>query len=308
MASREGAEAARLLEKSKPQEKRTAAARKQRRLWAKTSADLALRNMARHVESLAKERDDLKQELEQLCGNADIAERIEAVLPVLEAQLDGKQPSFVQKLRRNVALHAAATGICIPKASLKQLRGAQKGPRLEQRTPVTEMQVEPLRATAQPFAPGVWWTNHSEDPENLVAQAVERAYSNVTAILAMLQDEDADVDDAEHAFFDCVGIPDDYFAPEEEAEELEDVPAEEKQGDPWMGAKLRRTVDGTELDAVVDDIERGKVTGERLYRIRYADGDAEHLTALQCRECCLPDHLQARLDAADKDADATVAQ
>ena len=121
-------------------------------------------------------------------------------------------------------------------------------------------------------------------------------------------------------FFDCIEIPDNYFdvaatahpsltesclaaqaAPEEEAEELEEVPAQEKQGDPWMGAKLRRTVDGTVFDAVVEDIERGQVTGERLYRIRYTDGDAEHLTALQCLECCLPDHLQARLDAADKD-------
>ena len=82
-------------------------------------------------------------------------------------------------------------------------------------------------------------------------------------------------------------------APEEEAEELEEVPAQEKQGDPLMGAKLRRTVDGTAFDAVVEDIERGQVTGERLYRIRYTDGDAEHLTALQCLECCLPDPLQA---------------
>ena len=60
-------------------------------------------------------------------------------------------------------------------------------------------------------------------------------------------------------------------------------------------------MDGTVFDAVVEDIERGQVAGERLYRIRYTDGDAEHLTAFQCLECCLPDHLQARLDAADKD-------
>ena len=55
-------------------------------------------------------------------------------------------------------------------------------------------------------------------------------------------------------------------------------------------------MDGTVFDAVVEDIERGQVTGERLYRIRYTDGDAEHLTALQCLECCLPDHLQADKD------------
>merc|ERR1719235_2529442 len=35
----------------------------------------------------------------------------------------------------------------------------------------------------------------------------------------------------------------------------------------------------------VDDIEVGKVSRERLYRIKYQDGDLEHLTAEQVREC-----------------------
>jgi len=49
------------------------------------------------------------------------------------------------------------------------------------------------------------------------------------------------------------------------------------------------------FDAVVEQIESGKVTGERLYRVKYSDGDTEHLTAKQVKECCAPDDGQSRI-------------
>jgi len=56
---------------------------------------------------------------------------------------------------------------------------------------------------------------------------------------------------------------------EEYNEEVEELPAE--------GDSL--TVKGVVHDAAVEEVERGKITGERLYRIRYSDGDLQHFTA-----------------------------
>jgi len=78
--------------------------------------------------------------------------------------------------------------------------------------------------------------------------------------------------------------------PEEDMEEeLEDLPAEEKQVDPLREARIRREVNGRAFTGYVEDIEQGKVTHERLYRIKYQDGDLEHLTAEQVREARVDD-------------------
>eukprot|EP00419_Tripos_fusus_P029242 CAMPEP_0172709908 /NCGR_PEP_ID=MMETSP1074-20121228/55346_1 /TAXON_ID=2916 /ORGANISM="Ceratium fusus, Strain PA161109" /LENGTH=164 /DNA_ID=CAMNT_0013533231 /DNA_START=52 /DNA_END=546 /DNA_ORIENTATION=- len=79
--------------------------------------------------------------------------------------------------------------------------------------------------------------------------------------------------------------------PEEEAEELEDLPAEEKKGDRLLGVQIRRKVDDVMYDAVVEEIERGKVTGDRLYRVKYTDGDLEHLTAQEVEACRVPEQF-----------------
>merc|ERR1719464_1063724 len=71
---------------------------------------------------------------------------------------------------------------------------------------------------------------------------------------------------------------------EEEEEELEDLPEAEKQVDPLRDAIIRRTLDGKEFSGRVEDIERGKITKDRLYRIKYEDGDLEHLMADQVKK------------------------
>merc|ERR1719313_1240612 len=73
--------------------------------------------------------------------------------------------------------------------------------------------------------------------------------------------------------------------PEEEEEEIEDLPEAEKSKDPLRLAEVTRSFNGQNFVGRVDDIEVGKVTRERLYRIKYEDGDLEHLTAEQVREC-----------------------
>ena len=50
---------------------------------------------------------------------------------------------------------------------------------------------------------------------------------------------------------------------EDMEEELEDLPAEEKQVDPLREARIRREVNGRAFTGYVEDIEQGKVTHER---------------------------------------------
>jgi len=76
-------------------------------------------------------------------------------------------------------------------------------------------------------------------------------------------------------------------------EELEDLPPTEKEGDPLLNVSVRRTVDGVAYEAVVEDVEVGKLSRERLYRIKYIDGDLEHLTAEQIEEFRIPSNGQA---------------
>merc|ERR1719335_1270853 len=79
---------------------------------------------------------------------------------------------------------------------------------------------------------------------------------------------------------------------EEEEEEIEDLPENLKKKDDLFGAKISRTVDGVVFQGEVEEIEVGKTSGERLYRIKYTDGDLEHLTADQVRSMSIdPDEF-----------------
>ena len=58
-------------------------------------------------------------------------------------------------------------------------------------------------------------------------------------------------------------------------ESLEDIPTDEELADPLYRARVSRGG----FNGVIDRIERGAVTKERLYRVWYDDGDIEHITA-----------------------------
>jgi len=92
-------------------------------------------------------------------------------------------------------------------------------------------------------------------------------------------------------------------ADEELEEELEDVSPEEKQADQLMGKFIRRTIDGQEFTGRVQDIEVGKLSREKLYRIEYEDGDLEHLTQSQVIEMQVRANDQGGEDGEEADSD-----
>merc|ERR1719222_324871 len=71
---------------------------------------------------------------------------------------------------------------------------------------------------------------------------------------------------------------------EEEEEETVELLQHIKQADPLLGVRIKRVIDGARSYGYVEDIELGKTTGDKLYRIRYDDGDLEHLLAHQVSE------------------------
>lgn len=94
--------------------------------------------------------------------------------------------------------------------------------------------------------------------------------------------------------------PEETPVPPEEAEEeeLEDLPEVEKESDPLRHARIQRSVDGKVFKGQVDDIECGRITQERLYRIKYEDGDLEHMTADQVKGALVSEEPDARTPAA----------
>jgi len=79
-------------------------------------------------------------------------------------------------------------------------------------------------------------------------------------------------------------------------EDLVDLPEEAKAADPLRRATIKRMLDGVAYHGEVEEIEEGKVSHDRLYRVKYTDGDIEHFTADQVKEmsCPLEDFVLAK--------------
>ena len=86
-------------------------------------------------------------------------------------------------------------------------------------------------------------------------------------------------------------------------EYLVDLPEEDKVADPLRRATIKRVLDGVVYYGEVEEIEEGKVSHDRLYRVKYTDGDIEHFTADQVKEmsCPLQDFVLAKQAQAPHD-------
>ncbi|CAK0832509.1 unnamed protein product, partial [Prorocentrum cordatum] len=126
-----------------------------RRARARESADRLVRRLSQQLGDLKQQHDVLWDSLELFFGDAELAQRVFAVIPALEALIAGRWPERVDALRRNVALHAEAAEINVLTATPQQLRKAQRRRRLG---PQAEQPQQVLRADAVPFSPstGSW--------------------------------------------------------------------------------------------------------------------------------------------------------
>ena len=87
-----------------------------------------------------------------------------------------------------------------------------------------------------------------------------------------------------------------------EGEELEELPQTEMERDPLRRAKVKVGSGGEVCFGYVEDIEVGKTTGERVYLIRYLDGDVQHMTEQQVRSMQIDENLDP--DGVDSEEDS----
>jgi len=104
-------------------ERRAAAQRRASRRWARLSLERLVSRLAPEGAVLGGPGRGLARE--------EVVGRLEAVDPAVEALVLGRRPSGVQRLRRNVALHAASCRSPFATAGVADLRRAQRGPRLD---------------------------------------------------------------------------------------------------------------------------------------------------------------------------------
>lgn len=83
-------------------------------------------------------------------------------------------------------------------------------------------------------------------------------------------------------------------------EDVEILPDKEKWSDALLNASIRMCVDGEVFDGTVLDICVGAITKERLYLVRYTDGDFQHLERKEVLECLMPSANDV-LKASDED-------
>ena len=67
-------------------------------------------------------------------------------------------------------------------------------------------------------------------------------------------------------------------------EEVIPLPEADKDSDVLRRASVERVMNDGVYHGTVEDSEQGKDSGERLYFVRYTDGDIEHSTADQVRQ------------------------
>ncbi|CAK0904557.1 unnamed protein product, partial [Prorocentrum cordatum] len=103
-----------------------------------------------------------EETLDALAEGREAGQRVRALLPAQIAKLEGRLSSWLEVLRRNVALHANAEGIDVSTACASVLRREQRGLRLEARLGVTQ---RGLRAAVAEFVPGAGrWEAMPEAP------------------------------------------------------------------------------------------------------------------------------------------------
>ncbi|CAK0889226.1 unnamed protein product [Prorocentrum cordatum] len=98
---------------------------------ARAAADRLVARLQRQLADADRRRLEAEEAIDTLVGDAEVGARIRCLLPALAALVAGRAPTWLQKLRRNFALHAAAPGARILVAKAAELRAAQQGPRLE---------------------------------------------------------------------------------------------------------------------------------------------------------------------------------
>ncbi|CAK0795347.1 unnamed protein product [Prorocentrum cordatum] len=131
--------------------RRTRAERSAARRRALEAADKRVKAALADAAALRSELEAVRRCFASYVGDAELADRLEAIVPALTALLRGVAPEQEDAVRRNVALHADAPGVRVASACGLTLRRLQRSARLEaRRERKIECNVEICEAEALP--------------------------------------------------------------------------------------------------------------------------------------------------------------
>ncbi|CAK0875313.1 unnamed protein product, partial [Prorocentrum cordatum] len=85
---------------------------------ARWSADNAIARLSQELSRFCDSMEAAEMVLRSVVGSDEVAPRLQALLPTRQAKLAGREPSWLEALRRNAALHADAQGISVATARL----------------------------------------------------------------------------------------------------------------------------------------------------------------------------------------------
>ncbi|CAK0816442.1 unnamed protein product [Prorocentrum cordatum] len=108
-------------------------ARRAAQAWARLSADRAVLKLSTELNEERDAHKQLRSAVAVMLGSPELADRLLAVVPHLQALLGGVLPSASDTRRRGVALHADARRTSIATATDFEVKRLQKGPRIERR-------------------------------------------------------------------------------------------------------------------------------------------------------------------------------
>ena len=146
--------------------RRTADERRAGREWARRSADRAVLKLSEELARVRAHLTVVEDALAEVAGCDEVGQRLRALLPALRKKLAGRAPTWLETLRRNVALHADAEGVDLETAGEAALKRAQKGPRLEARLAAERGSAGEgtrLSPDAAPFVPASFLAPAEED-------------------------------------------------------------------------------------------------------------------------------------------------
>ncbi|CAK0824631.1 unnamed protein product [Prorocentrum cordatum] len=99
---------------------------------ARASADRLVTRQQSQLAAAMRQPKDAEEALLVIIGDGEVAARVRCLLPALAALVEGRAPTWFQRLRRNAVLHAAPSaifGIPVPARTVSPQRISHADPR-----------------------------------------------------------------------------------------------------------------------------------------------------------------------------------
>ena len=139
-----------------------------------------------------------------------------------------------------------------------------------------------LNVHASPWSPPAWMTQ--ELMRNAVRTPVEGNVNENENENENEHDDDQCDDHADHDEYEDEDVLDSDCGSSPAEGEIVEASRAVMLADPYFAKRIRRVIDGTPHEGLVEFIDIDVASREKLYLVRYDDGDCEHLSMAEAAE------------------------